>query len=160
MKRIHLQRLLLGGVAAIGGPALFYLQSSYPTTSKYPVEPAWSKEELLSRELATLGDDVIHGSMGGIARFATYLIRIGDRETAESWIRYGASQLKGPALMLFYADFLRNRGDIPGMIRANYWYARAELTIPANPNADQIKFLQTVRQHHQSLQSELNKNER
>ena len=110
-------------------------------------------------ELARIGDDATDGKPAGIARLAGYLIRNGDRTAAESWLRHGAAQLKGPSLMLMYGDFLRGEEGRSGLLRADFWYARAEEAgrESADGTAGLEQFRQAVRERRQAVRAELEK---
>lgn len=151
--------LILALAALLGGPGLFWLQSSWANSPDDPVEPVYGPEETARMELARIGDDATDGKPAGIARLAGYLIRNRDRTAAESWLRHGAAQLKGPSLMLMYGDFLRGEEGRSGLLRADFWYARAEEAgrESADGTAGLEQFRQAVRERRQAVRAELEK---
>lgn len=151
--------LSLALAALLGGPGLFYLQSSWKNSPDDPIEPVYSEEEAARMEFARLGDDAMDGKPAGIAQLAACLIRQGDRVSAESWLQYGAIQLKVPSLMLMYGDFLRDGKGRSALRLADFWYARAEAAARkgADGTAGLEQFRQAVRERRRSVRTELEK---
>lgn len=54
--------LILALAALLGGPGLFWLQSSWANSPDDPVEPVYGPEEAARMELARIGDEATDGA--------------------------------------------------------------------------------------------------
>lgn len=152
---LRLWRLRALALAALlGGPGFFFVQTffSHPDATR-PTEPAWPAAERTLRERSNSSESALAGKSGEAAALVDDLLKHGEHRRAEAWLLYGAAELRSPALMLYYADFLRRHAGAGGRSRALAWYARAELTAGGD-RPEERNFRAAVQQQRRELETE------
>ena len=94
---LPVQQIFLKNTCRSGRPV--ELRKEYP-------DPDWSSNAL-------------GGNAGGVIQMVYYNLRQNKIEAAEAWLKFGCFELRAPSVMLFYGDWLKQKGNIR---RAEYFY--------------------------------------
>ena len=73
------------------------------------------------------------GNANALIQTAAYCARHGDSVRAEHWLRYGALDLQLFPVLVAYGDFLAASAEKKTAARADYWYAKAQNQVLAQP---------------------------
>ena len=73
------------------------------------------------------------GNANALIQTAAYCARHGDSVRAEHWLRYGALDLQLFPVLVAYGDFLAASTEKKTAARADYWYAKAQNQVLAQP---------------------------
>ncbi len=125
-----------------GAPLLL----SLPGGSRRPgaireMEAVLSPEERFARKLARPEWDAFCGNAAAIVESAGLHFGHDDPDAAERWLRYGAEEVRQPAVMLCYGDYLASSRPE----EARLWYRRAAATVTDPGDPAQAAFLEAVR---------------
>jgi hypothetical protein len=63
--------------------------------------------------------NALSGNAGELMNMVFFHIQQRDYNAAEAWLKFGAMNLQAPSVMLFYGDFLKQKGNLR---RAEYFY--------------------------------------
>lgn len=134
--------LLLGIAAVAGAPALLMLPGGDPTPGTVrKAEQRLPVTEQLLRKLARPEWDAFCGNAAAIIESARLHAAAGDAGSAERWLRWGAAEVRQPAVMLYYGDTLAaSRPE-----EAEVWYRRAAAAVTDPSDPAQAAFLNAVR---------------
>lgn len=150
MERRTIINLATGLLAVCGSPALLFLQSNQ-SDFEGPSTPERTGEEIQFEPVSEWAAWAKEGHSDSLIRLAEYYRRRGREQMAEAWLRYGAIQLRNPALTLYYGDYLRNRNHERDLAQARMLYRRA---LAAAEQHRQKKFADAVRQRLAELERE------
>lgn len=150
MKRKNQLNLLIG-FAAVCCPPLLLLLQTRPTGANAPTRPERTPEEIRFEPVSEWTAWAREGHSESLIRLAEYYRQDGREETAEAWLRHGAVQLRNPALMLYYGDYLRQKRNRRDLHFAYFLYRRVLVLAERD---HQKTFAEAVRQRLSALKKE------
>ena len=150
MKQRNSTNLAAALAAVCGPPLLLFLQSRW-SVSPASSRPERTPEEIRFEPVSEWAAWAREGHSESLIRLAEYYRRCGREETAEAWLRHGAIQLRNPALMLYFGDYLCRRRRHGDLHAARLLYRRV---LALAERDRQKEFADVVRQRLASLEKE------
>lgn len=111
-------------------PLLLLIQSRHTSSA---TEPRLSPEEQMQKTYDAMTMAAFWGNANALIQTAAYCARHGDSVRAEHWLRYGALDLQLFPVLVAYGDFLAASAEKKTAARADYWYAKAQNQVLAQP---------------------------